>query len=190
MLITVVSNLSSNKKKKCSDIVFNEELRALKYLRLLPTVKSQSFSEDATLFTMTILPTVSGNLSDILSTAEDLLNSEAILNDFEQTKIDLVFKFLRRSSATKDIMPNDVTVYPNPNSTGTFTIQSEVFQDATINIYNDYGQMIYETNKKGTGDGLFQVNMPENCKNGVYILRLINDKYISTKRIILVNQKN
>ncbi|MBK7634251.1 MAG: hypothetical protein IPJ13_08060 [Saprospiraceae bacterium] len=94
----------STKKKKLSDIVFNEELRSLKYLWLLPTVTSQSFTDRDTLFTMTILPTVNGNLSDILSTAEDLLNSEAILNDFGQTKIDLVFKFLRRSSATNDLV--------------------------------------------------------------------------------------
>jgi len=175
----------STKKKKLSDIVFNEELRSLKYLWLLPTVTSQSFGERDTLFTMTILPTVNGNLSDILSTAEDLLNSEAILNDFGQTKIDLVFKFLRRSSATHDLVQKDITLYPNPSSNGDFIIHTNDYDKANIRVFNEKGQMVY-TSQQSAVDGFMQVSMPEDSKNGVYFVRVDSEQYSSIKKLIIL----
>ena len=168
-----------------SDIVFNEELRSLKYLWLLPTVTSQSFTDRDTLFTMTILPTVNGNLSDILSTAEDLLNSEAILNDFGQTKIDLVFKFLRRSSATHDLVQKDITLYPNPSSNGDFIIQTNDYDKANIRVFNEKGQMVY-TSQQSAVDGFMQVSMPEDSKNGVYFVRVDSEQYSSIKKLIIL----
>ncbi|MBP6237842.1 MAG: T9SS type A sorting domain-containing protein [Saprospiraceae bacterium] len=175
----------STRKIKLSDIVFNEELRSLKYLWLLPTVTSQSFGERDTLFTMTILPTVNGNLSDILSTAEDLLNSEAILNDFGQTKIDLVFKFLRRSSATHDLVQKDITLYPNPSSNGDFIIQTNDYDKANIRVFNEKGQMVY-TSQQSAVDGFMQVSMPEDSKNGVYFVRVDSEQYSSIKKLIIL----
>ncbi|MBK9742521.1 MAG: hypothetical protein IPO94_05960 [Saprospiraceae bacterium] len=66
----------STKKKALKDISFNEELRSLRFVWLLPTTAPLTLSSTDTLFTITIRPTESGNLANILSIADDLMPSE------------------------------------------------------------------------------------------------------------------
>jgi hypothetical protein len=175
----------STKKKALADISFNEELRSLRFVWLLPTAAPLTLSGTDTLFTMTIRPTVTGSLSDILSIAEDLMKSEAILNDFEQTKVDLVFRFLRRTTATQDLTMDDISIFPNPTSTGIFTIQSNGLSNGTVSVYNESGQEVLTTQIDGV-DGSYQLSLPEYIKNGVYLVRLTNEKAVFTKKIILM----
>lgn len=175
----------STKKKALKDIAFNEELRSLRFVWLLPTAAPLTLSSTDTLFTITIRPTESGNLANILSIADDLMPSEAVLNDFEQTKVDLVFRFLRRPTNTQNLTANDFKLYPNPTSTGTFTIESNGIADGTISIYNDNGQEV-AFSKQESVDGVFEVSMPNNIKNGIYMVRLTTEKTVTTKKVILM----
>ena len=175
----------STKKKALKDIAFNEELRSLRFVWLLPTTAPLTLSSTDTLFTITIRPTESGNLANILSIADDLMPSEAVLNDFEQTKVDLVFRFLRRPTNTQNLIANDFKLYPNPTSTGTFTIESNGIADGTISIYNDNGQEV-AFSKQESVDGVFEVSMPNNIKNGIYMVRLTTEKTVTTKKVILM----
>lgn len=177
--------LVSTEKKALTDISFNEELRALRFVWLLPTATPLTLSGTDTLFTMTILPTENSNLSEILSIADDLMRSEAVLNDLEQTKIDLVFRFLKRTTSTQDLAKADINIYPNPSSTGTFTIQSNGDAKGKVNIYNESGQEVYISQQEAE-DGSYQISMPEGIKNGVYMVRLTNEKSVTTKKIILL----
>lgn len=173
------------KKKALTDINFNEELRSLRFVWLLPTAAPLTLSGTDTLFTMTIRPTVSGNLSDILSIAEDLMRSEAVLNDLEQTRIDLVFRFLRRTTATQNLAANDFKLYPNPTSTGTFNIESNGASEAMVTVFNETGKEI-STSKLNASDGIIQISFPDDMQNGVYMVRLADEKFVSTKKIILI----
>ena len=175
----------STKKKALKDIAFNEELRSLRFVWLLPTTAPLTLSSTDTLFTITIRPTESGNLANILSIADDLMPSEAVLNDFEQTKVDLVFRFLRRPTNTQNLIANDFKLYPNPTSTGTFTIESNGIADGTISIYNDNGQEV-AFSKQESVDGVFEVSMPDAIQNGVYMVRLTTEKTVTTKKVILM----
>lgn len=173
------------KKKALTDINFNEELRSLRFVWLLPTAAPLTLSGTDTLFTMTIRPTVSGNLSDILSIAEDLMRSEAVLNDLEQTRIDLVFRFLRRTTAAQNLAANDFKLYPNPTSTGTFNIESNGASEAMVTVFNETGKEI-STSKLNASDGIIQISFPDDMQNGVYMVRLADEKFVSTKKIILI----
>lgn len=177
--------LVKTEKKALSDISFNEELRALRFVWLLPNATPLTLSGSDTLFTITILPTESSNLSEILSIADDLIRSEAVLNDLEQTKIDLVFRFLRRTSSTQDLAKADINIYPNPTSTGTFTIKSSGDDKGKVSIYNESGQEVIVSQQEAE-DGSFQISMPEGIKNGMYMVRLTNERSVTTKKIILL----
>lgn len=175
----------STKKKALKDIAFNEELRSLRFVWLLPTAAPLTLSSTDTLFTITIRPTESGNLANILSIADDLMPSEAVLNDFEQTKVDLVFRFLRRPTNTQNLTENDFELYPNPTSTGTFTIETNGIADGIVSIYNDNGQEV-AFSKQESIDGIFEVSMPDAIQNGVYMVRLTTEKTVTTKKVILM----
>ncbi|MBK6500708.1 MAG: T9SS type A sorting domain-containing protein [Saprospiraceae bacterium] len=162
-------------------------MRSLRFVWLLPTTAPLTLSSTDTLFTITIRPTESGNLANILSIADDLMPSEAVLNDFEQTKVDLVFRFLRRPTNTQNLIANDFKLYPNPTSTGTFTIESNGIADGTISIYNDNGQEV-AFSKQEAVDGVFEVSMPDAIQNGVYMVRLTTEKTVTTKKVILMRE--
>ncbi|MBK6498487.1 MAG: T9SS type A sorting domain-containing protein [Saprospiraceae bacterium] len=119
-----------------------------------------------------------------MSIADDLMPSEAVLNDFEQTKVDLVFRFLRRPTNTQNLTTNDFKLYPNPTSTGTFYHESNGITDGTISIYNDNGQVSFS--KQEAVDGVFEVSMPDAIQNGVYMVRLTTEKTVTTKKVILM----
>ncbi|MBK9742341.1 MAG: T9SS type A sorting domain-containing protein [Saprospiraceae bacterium] len=177
--------LVSTEKKALKDIYFNEQLHSLRYSWYLRTVEPLTLSSTDTLFTITIRPTESGNLANILSIADDLMPSEAVLNDFEQTKVDLVFRFLRRPTNTQNLTTNDFKLYPNPTSTGAFTIESNGIADGTISIYNDNGQEV-AFSKQESVDGVFEVSMPDAIQNGVYMVRLTTEKTVTNKKMILM----
>jgi hypothetical protein len=172
-------------KKSLKDISFNEELRSLRFLWFSQNVQPLTLSGSDTLFTMTIRPTKSGNLSDIISIAEDIMRSEAILNNLDGTKIDLVFKFLRRPTATQDLNNDIMSVFPNPSNTGQFFVDAPNFDRADITVYDQNGHAlspIFTENNQGK----FAITLPENAPNGLYILKAQNDQRLAIKKIVLL----
>jgi hypothetical protein len=151
----------------------------------LPDATPLTLSGSDTLFTITILPTESSNLSEILSIADDLIRSEAILNDLEQTKIDLVFRFLKRTTSTQEFDKANINIYPNPTSTGSFVIQSSGVVEGKVSVFNESGQEVYVSQNE-VEDGNYQISMPEGIKNGMYMVRLTNENFVTTKKIILL----
>lgn len=172
-------------KKSLKDISFNEELRSLRFLWFSQNVQPLTLSGSDTLFTMMIRPTKSGNLSDIISIAEDIMRSEAILNNFDGTKIDLVFKFLRRPTATQDLREDNMIVFPNPSHTGQFFIDAPDFEGSEITVYDQNGQSILNT-KNHNDNGTFVITLPESTRNGVYILKLSNEQFQFIKKVVLL----
>lgn len=172
-------------KKSLKDISFNEELRSLRFLWYSQNVQPLTLSGTDTLFTMTIRPTKSGNLSDIISIAEDIMRSEAILNNLDGTKIDLVFKFLRRPTATKDLSDDNMIVFPNPSNTGQFFIDAPNFDVTDIVIYDQNGQALSPSFTENS-IGKLAITMPENAPNGLYILKAQNDQRLAVKKIVLM----
>jgi hypothetical protein len=172
-------------KKSLKDISFNEELRSLRFLWFSQNVQPLSLSGSDTLFTMTIRPTKSGNLSDIISIAEDIMRSEAILNNLDGTKIDLVFKFLRRPTATQNLNDESMIVFPNPSNTGQFFIETPHFDASEIMVYDQNGQAILPS-QTINNSGKIAITMPENAPNGLYVLKAQNDKVHSVKKIVLL----
>ncbi len=84
-------------------------------------------------------------------------------------------------------LKNGMEVYPNP-----FTGDVNISYSLSVNvksmdlaIYNAYGQLVKVLNKGSQSAGKFNVNFAGNemCK-GIYIVKLIADGNISTKRIV------
>ncbi|MBK8623355.1 MAG: T9SS type A sorting domain-containing protein [Saprospiraceae bacterium] len=175
----------STKKVALPEIAFNQALNFLKFIWLQPTAEPVLLSFSDTIFTLTILPTKDGNVSEVLSIADDLLESLAILDDLDQRRIDLVFKFMRRTLVNDNQIDHDITVFPNPTASGDFTIQSQKHRKATVSIYSNNGQLIYEKLQEAA-DGNFLVTMPQDVQNGVYFVKLEDQQHISTQKLVLV----
>ncbi len=164
------------------DFATNPDLRSLRFLWV--DSEPNTLSDRDTLFVMTILPTADRNVSEIVSMAEDIMRSEAVLDQYRQTKIQLVIRFLKRTSTTNLDVSKDVTIYPNP-TTGDFTIESGDIHKGTISLYNEMGQIVYES-EQASVNGTFNVSIPEHIQPGVYVVRLQNQQFVSVKKLILM----
>lgn len=94
------------------------------------------------------------------------------------------------SSITVDIctgMTNaeraDMTVYPNPNN-GQFTLQgSWIGGEATCEIYNMYGQVVYSTIEQVKGE--FKMHLQPDLAPGRYLLRLYTESVSLTETLVV-----
>jgi hypothetical protein len=175
----------STKRVSLPEVLFNSQLNALRFIWLEPLSEPLTLSNSDTIFVLSILPTKDGNVSDVLSMANDLLESFAITNNLDQPKINLVFKFMRRSQVKDHFHDHDIAIYPNPTASGDFTIQSQKHRKATVSIYSNNGQLIYEKLQEAA-DGNFLVTLPQDVQNGVYLVKLEDQQHISTQKLVLV----
>jgi hypothetical protein len=80
---------------------------------------------------------------------------------------------------------NNIRIFPNPFSSST-TLQSDIsFKEATLTVYNPYGQVVREMkNISGNTVTLFRENLP----NGLYFIELTQDhKIIKTDKLLLTD---
>jgi len=77
-------------------------------------------------------------------------------------------------------MNNAVSVYPNPNS-GIFsvTLAAEISSDMTVNVYNTLGELVKTVTVDGTTTS---IDLSE-FASGVYVVKVIADNQIATKKI-------
>lgn len=113
------------------------------------------------------------------------MRSEAILNNLDGTKIDLVFKFLRRPTATQNLNEDSMIVFPNPSNTGQFFVETPHFDALDIMVYDQNGQAIWPS-QTINNSGKIAITMPENAPNGLYVLKAQNDKVHSVRKIVLL----
>ncbi len=80
----------------------------------------------------------------------------------------------------------NLSIFPLPNK-GHFLINytSEKDKNLSIEIINSLGKNVYsKTLRSDKGKNLFEINL-ENCKAGVYYVRIIDEFYLQTKKIII-----
>ena len=175
--------LVDTRKVALSDIQFNEELRSLRFLWVFNT-QQVTLHEDDTLFTMTIVPTKDGRVSEFLSLADDLLESEAIINDFDQTKINLVFNFVQRPVGTDDdAQVAKVNVFPNPTYNGRCTIEME--GNLSLDIYNLDGTRLHNVQIQTIDNTHAELQLPENTTNTLYLLHAHGNNSSLWKKILV-----
>lgn len=175
--------LVDTRKVALSDIQFNEELRSLRFIWVFNS-QQVTLNEDDTLFTMTIVPTKDGRVSEFLSLADDLLESEAIINDFGQTKINLVFNFVQRPVGTNDnVQAAKVNVYPNPTSNGKCNIEME--ENLSLDVYSLDGTKLDNVIIQRINNTLATIELPENTTNTMYLLHAHGNKSSMWKKIFV-----
>jgi len=77
---------------------------------------------------------------------------------------------------------NDISIYPNPTSNGSFSISSKVDLNS-ITIYNVNGQIIQEIKKPSTiSTETYNVN---NLSTGFYLVQLASENGSVTKKVIV-----
>lgn len=106
-------------------------------------------------------------------------------NPSQEEKRVWIYTTIVTSVPSFDKMDNIVSVYPNP-STGLVSISmGENFKDGlvTINVYNIFGQLIYNSNTIGANN-LISLNL-ETLASGSYILEISNESNISTEKLII-----
>ena len=79
----------------------------------------------------------------------------------------------------------DVYVYPNPFSTQTTLQTSKVFKDATLTVYNSFGQQVKQLNNiSGQAVTLHMDTLP----SGLYFTRLTQDnKIIARNKLVITD---
>jgi len=86
---------------------------------------------------------------------------------------------------TSNFSPNPLEVFPNPFSTQTVLQADDFLNNATLTVYNCFGQTVRKiTNISGKTATLYRDNLP----NGLYFLRLTQEnKQIETKKLIIID---
>ena len=82
------------------------------------------------------------------------------------------------SVGINEISDVDYSIFPNP-TTGIITIKGA--QDAQITVYNMIGNIVYQNNK---AEKSTQIDL-SNLSTGSYVIRIINNNKVITKKIIL-----
>ena len=83
--------------------------------------------------------------------------------------------------STQDQVLGDISVYPNPSSTGTINIRSQAPLE-TIAVYSVTGQLLYQVQNPDSVDGNYKV---ESLPGGFYILSLSADRATTTRKIVI-----
>ncbi len=87
---------------------------------------------------------------------------------------------MNSSGINESYFENIVNVYPNP-SNGKFEVRSETSEVKGLEVYNVYGEKLY-------AEQLFypkSIILNLNLSDGIYFLRIISDKGIAVKKIVI-----
>lgn len=137
------AQLVKTRKVSLTAMDFNNEGFASRFIWVDPAATSQSYTIDDTLWTLTITPNRNGSVSDFISIGDDVLASEATLGDFNNTKIDLVFKFIKRVTAVADATESiPFSMYPNPTGGSHVMLESEGNEIQSVIVYDLSGKVI------------------------------------------------
>lgn len=80
---------------------------------------------------------------------------------------------------------NELSIYPNPFSTQTTLVSSNVLTDATFIVYNSFGQQVKQIQNISGHTITFHRN---DLTSGLYFIQLIeNDKVIAVKKIVMTD---
>lgn len=123
--------------------------------------------------------TLMANGSNLVSVSFDTTNSASV----DENRFEL--KFLNSTLSVGDIaFAEAVQVYPNPVNGDSVTIGNLIAGESVkISIYNTLGQLIVSYQKESTNGNETVANM-NSLKNGIYLLKVEQDKVATTKRII------
>ena len=76
---------------------------------------------------------------------------------------------------------NEISIYPNPTSNGSFSISSSIELNS-ITIYNVNGQIIQEIKNPTRVNNSYKVS---NLPNGFYLVQMASENAVATKKVIV-----
>ncbi|MBI9041999.1 endonuclease [Lutibacter sp.] len=87
------------------------------------------------------------------------------------------------SLSVPEFVENLFSVYPNPTNTHSVTISfKKEFGNHKVQLFNFMGQLLYAMDTRTTFKNKIEV---KNIPTGLYIIKVFNDQYFSTKKIIV-----
>jgi hypothetical protein len=123
-----------------------------------------------------------GNFSDDSSTNSLIFNPSALPRGYYRID-DVVISSLTGLESLQN--NNNISIYPNPFTSQTTLRTENVFNDATITIYNMFGQIVKEL--KGISGQTITLNR-DNLSNGMYFVKLIEEnKITSLARTVIID---
>ncbi len=90
---------------------------------------------------------------------------------------------LYKTTAVQDIKPATVNVFPNPFSNELNIKTESIFGDATVQIFNATGKLLFSQKNNFTLQPLFQVLLPQSA-SGLYFYRIENEQLSLTGKIV------
>lgn len=177
------AQLVKTRKILLNAMQFNNEGFASRFIWVNPTGTAQSYASDDSLWTVTITPNRDGNVSDFIGIGDDVLISEATLGDFNNTKIDLVFKFIKRTTFTQEIIDKDkVKIYPNPAGGSQVQLESEGNEILRVALYDVSGKKVFENGSIRERQYTLSV---EGLVPGIYIVAVSTSQGIINSRLVV-----
>ena len=76
-----------------------------------------------------------------------------------------------------------INVYPNPVINRELFIQAPQLKNSQIQIFDMYGKLILNTNLSNTGEA--NISFPSGLTSGLYVLKLIDNHQIYTRKFIM-----
>jgi hypothetical protein len=86
--------------------------------------------------------------------------------------------------ATTEVKPleNNIKIYPNPVTQGSFTIETKENRDTKYELYDLSGKLLIPSQKLNSGTNKVSV---AGIQSGVYLLKLISEGNTVSKKIII-----
>ena len=137
-------------------------------------------------------------INSILYTS-DMTNNNIVLSDLNGSSPTNIFPpstlnsphgpllFSTLTAGIENILENSnqTIIYPNPFSTTTILHSDNILKNATLKVYNSYGQVIKQMDQL-CGETI--ILQRDNLPNGVYFIQLTEDnKLLSTEKIIIID---
>ncbi len=93
--------------------------------------------------------------------------------------------FITGIVSPENVLENKINVFPNPFSTLTTLHTDKILKDATLTVYNSYGQKVKQMkNIYGQTINLYR----DNLSNGLYFIRLTQEnKIFTTDKLVITN---
>ncbi|MEO5571666.1 MAG: T9SS type A sorting domain-containing protein [Bacteroidia bacterium] len=110
-------------------------------------------------------------------------------NSWGLTVSHAVFLFVCTSTGIHEMVTpsGNLTIVPNPSSTGIFTIvvpNHDLSKPVTINVYDSKGAVVYSSQQSAAANKTYQLNLPEAAK-GVYMVKVETSSGIQTQKLTI-----
>jgi hypothetical protein len=154
------------------------------------TLSATATSSLPVIFKLTSVPVgianLEGKVVTLLEAGQVTVTASQPGNDKYNPAQEVVRTFrVEKALGTKEDLASSINIYPIPASEDMFIELPSILSESNLTILNYQGKSVKQTQTKG--DTIIRINI-QSLQTGLYIIKIQNNKYNLTKKILIVNK--